>query len=620
MLKLGQARPALRRVLALDAGSRCLKLLLAETEFGRLHIRKEELIDLEAEGLVSAEELKAHLQTVLHEWGHPPLALVVPQHLSISQVIDLPLAPESEVRKLIEDETIKLSGLSETRIVYDFVRTDAPGKNRQQFWVTLSQEGHIRDCIQRLGVEKEDLCEVTTTGNALIASFRATCPQSARAILVHLGAQSTVIVVLLAGQGAFAATFQMGSDFLTRSLARVSRTAETAAEALKREKDLLNGRDASAEFAGVVDGWAAELKRQLNEWFDARPALVGEAGSFEMIACGGGFEQPGLIEYVNRSAGLRLQAWPRSGPRDGAYPSKRFHIAYGTALQALGYSAQPVSLLPDDYRVAWQKRLVLQRFEFGSLALAAACALLLAVGTWHKLSLIAHKEAMRAKVTAAQDTVQENDQLTGELVTEYEGLRPLFAAQQNTLDTLKTLALLQESRSNRSFWYVLVADQQTYFTRPVLVTTNKAASTNQVIAPLGPPRPAPGESLTLSALATNTVPPKPGLIAELCIPEDPEFTRRLLSQLVSDLQRQRLFAKVDLLSDDLRRSLADPKVVLPPDRDFVLALDFAETDFQLPLKAKKPVAASPPRTGPKRGPRPTGPTSEDGEGLNPNPQ
>ena len=44
-----------RRVLALDAGSRCIKLLLAESDFGRLHILKEELIDLQAEGLVSAD-------------------------------------------------------------------------------------------------------------------------------------------------------------------------------------------------------------------------------------------------------------------------------------------------------------------------------------------------------------------------------------------------------------------------------------------------------------------------------------------------------------------------------------------------------------------------------------
>ena len=185
MLKLDRMRPPVRRVLALDAGSRCIKLLLAESDFGRLRILKEELIDLQAEGLVSADEIKAHLQASLDEWGRPPLALVLPQHLSISQVIDLPLAPESEVEKMIEDETIKLSGVSESRIVYDFVRTETAAKNRQQFWVTLSQEGDIRERILRLGVEQEDLCEVTTTANALIAAYRAASPLS---VARHSGA------------------------------------------------------------------------------------------------------------------------------------------------------------------------------------------------------------------------------------------------------------------------------------------------------------------------------------------------------------------------------------------------------------------------------------------------
>src|SRR5512133_3944131 len=82
--------PPVRRVLALDSGSRRLKLLLAESDFGRLRILKEELIDLQAEGLVSAEEIKTHLQTALENWGAPALALVIPEHLSISQVVDLP--------------------------------------------------------------------------------------------------------------------------------------------------------------------------------------------------------------------------------------------------------------------------------------------------------------------------------------------------------------------------------------------------------------------------------------------------------------------------------------------------------------------------------------------------
>ncbi|HSA10825.1 MAG TPA: pilus assembly protein PilM [Candidatus Paceibacterota bacterium] len=597
-------RPPVRRVLALDAGSRCIKLLLAESDFGRLRVLKEELIDLQAEGLVAPDEIKAHLQASLEEWGRPPLALILPQHVSISQVIDLPLAPESEVEKMIHDETVKLGGVSESRIVYDFVRTETAAKNRQQFWVTLSQEGDVRERILRLGVEQEDLCEVTTTANALIAAYRAASPLSSRAILVHLGAQTTVVAVVVAGQGVFATSFQMGGDFFTRSLSRLRNCSEESAESVKRTDNLLIGPEACPAFASVVDGWVAELKRQLNEWFDHNPILAPEAASFQLVASGGAFDQPGLIDYLKEQAGLNLQPWPQGAQPEAVLPSKRFEVAYGAALQALGYSTQPVSLLPDDYRIAWRKRLIRQRLELTSLGLAVLCLLVLAFGTWHQISLFSRKQALLTKVLAAQEAVEANDALAAELCLEYESFRPVFASQQNTLDTLKTFALLQESRSNRSFWYMLLADQQSYFNQPPgPYATNKLSRTNVFGPVTSRARGAAAEFSAVSAASTNLSPAKPGYIAELCIPEDADGARRVRRELVDELKRQPLFSKVDLLSDDLRRNLADPKVIVP-ERDFVLALDFATVEFQQPLPPRKPLPGLAPRTATRSGPRP----------------
>jgi Tfp pilus assembly PilM family ATPase len=600
-LKFSRVRAPVGQVLAVDVGSRRIKLLLAGNDFGRLSIIKEEAIDLSEEGLVSPDEIKAHLQTVLGQWGRPPLALVLPQHLSISQVVDLPLAPESEVEKLIQDETIKLSGVSDSRIVYDFVRTETLAANRQQFWVTLCQEGDIRERIQRLGVENEDLCEITTTANALIAAFRAASPLTSRAVLVHAGAQTTVVVILLAGQGAFATSFQMGGDFFTRALARERGCPEEKAEILKRAEDLLNGPKADPELVTVVDGWIAELKRQLNDWFQHNAGNA-DASSFELIASGGVFDQPGFLEYIKRKAGMALQSWPKASQSDTASPTKGFEVAFGTALQALGYSAQPVSLLPENYRVAWQKRLSLERLEFATFALVGICALLLALGTWHKMSLINRKTALREKVRAGQQDVYANDSLTADLINEYESMRPVYAAQQTTLDILKSMSLLQQSRSNRTLWYVLLADQQSYFSAypPLLGSTN--AQTNIVMTM--------AERLTRLFGApplglTNSSPAKPGLIAELCVPEEAETARVALSQIVKELKQQKLFSKVDLLSDDLRRNLADPKVTIT-DRDFVLSLDFSQTEFQQSLRKKSA------RTSPRATARPTSTGTDDG--------
>jgi Tfp pilus assembly PilM family ATPase len=589
--KFNGVRPPVRRVLALDGGDRRFKLLLAQSDFGRFRILKQEMMDVQAEGLVNAEEIREHLQSVLAKWGSPPLALTLPQHLSTSQIIDVPQAPESEVEKLIADETVKLSGVTESRIVYDFVRTGTSGNHRQQFWVTLCQEGDIRERILRLGLEQEDLCEVTTTANALIAAFCAASPHSQRAILVHLGAQTTVVVIILAGQGAFATSFQMGGDFLTRALARQQSCSPEAAEDLKRKKDFLNGGGAATELTAAVDGWTAELKRQLNEWFQANPALVAEVSSFRLIATGGGFDQPGLLKYLEIAGGLVFHPWPEN-MAEGLVAERGFEVALGTALQALGYGSQPVSLLPDDYRLAWRKRLSRQRFELASFVLVAVCAIFLGIGSWHKLSLINTKEELLEKVKAGQRAFDENAALTDDLVTEYENLRPLCAAQQNTMDTLKTFALLQHSRSNRSFWYVLIADQHSYFTMPpALLSTNRPAKTNLIGAALEAAQAAPlGFRASVLAL-TNQAPAKPGMIAELCVPGDAETARQVVAAVVYGLKQELLFSKVDLVSDDLRRSLADSKVTVT-DRYYSLSLDFAQTDFQQPVHLKKPANSS----------------------------
>ncbi|MGH7969590.1 MAG: pilus assembly protein PilM [Limisphaerales bacterium] len=608
---LGGVRPPVRRVLALDGGSRQFKLLLAETDFGRFRILKQEMFDLQAEGLVSPEEIKSHLQGLMEQWGNPPLALSLPQHLSISQVIDVPTTPEREVERLIADETVKLSGVTESRIVYDFVRTGTSSESRQQFWVTLCQEADIRERIARLGLEQEEICEVTTTANALLAAYCVAAPESKRAILVHLGAQTTVVAILLDGHGASATSFQMGGDFFTRALARLNECSPETAEQRKREKDLIKD---SPEFAEVVDGWVAELKRQLNEWFQANPGLVGQVATFQLVASGGGFEQPGLLKYIEGSAGLVFKPWPTGKPDPGTL-RRGFEIAFGTALQALGYSTQPVSLLPEDYRLAWRKRLIRQRIELASLALIVVCAVLLGFGSWRKLSLIHTKEALLTKVRAGQRAFDENAALTDDLLGEYENLRPLFAAQQNTMDTLKTLALLQQSRSNHSFWYVLVADQQSYFTMPpALLSTNRPAKTNLIGAALEAAQATPFSLRSSILPLTNSAPAKPGLIAELCVPGDSETARQVLSEVVNGLKQQLLFSKVDLLSDDLRRSLADPKVVVT-DRSFALSLDFAQTDFQQPVRLKPQPGANGSKSGRRAGRPAWPPAGPDGGGA-----
>ncbi len=577
-----------RRVLAIDAGTRNIRLLLAGADFRRLHILRQEVVDVAKEGLTTPEETKAYFHAILGEWGSPPVVMVLPQHLSTSHAIDLPVAPDVEVKKLIGDEAVKLGGVSESRIIYDFVRTHAETGGRQQFWVTLAQEGDIRDRLARFGVEGEQLCEVTTTANALIAAFRAASPDAERALLVHIGAQTTVLIIVIAGQGGFATSFQMGGDFFTRSLARQLSSPEDQAEVIRHSKNLLLGPDASPAFIETVDGWVTEFDQQLREWFRSHP---GASGGFDVISSGGGFNQPGLRDYLNRRTGLDIRDWPASGSNRDTAPQAGFEVAYGAALQALGRGGPSPSLLPEDYRQAWKRYLNLQRLERASLVMALLILMLLGLGIWKKVNLIEAKQGWLAKIKYGQELFELNRALRTDLANEYNLVRPVFAQEQQTVDTLRVFGLLQQSRSNRAFWFVLLADQQSYFSYPpASLTTNRPPSTNAAAITVVPLRisAAPEFPATNHVTGTNSVSPRSGFIAELTVPEDAEAARKTLRELVGQLGKQETFSRADLLSDDLRRELADHKVILP-DRHFALRLDLARTEFNKPVPGPAPI-------------------------------
>lgn len=607
MLRPARLQLPVRRVLAVDAGSRRLKLTLVKSSFGRVQILREESIDLSEEGLVTTDELKNQLQTVLEDWGHPPLALTLSEHLSTSHIIELPQAPESEVRKLIEDEAVKLSGVSDSAIVYDFVRVESAVPNRQQFWVTLAKERDIEERVKQLGFENADLCDVSTTANALAAAYRAASPESSAAVLVHFGAQNTLIVVLAHAQTIYAGSFPVGGDNFTRTVAAARNCTVEEAESFKREINAFTGAQSIPELAELVDGWAAEIQRQIRAGLAPGPDAI-EIPALPLVASGVGFDQPGLLEYLQRRHDLSVAAWPAHAN----LPARGLEIAYGTALQALGLTTQPISLLPATRRVVWQQQLTTQKFAVANVALLALCFVMLGIGIWQKFSLVREQKSLLTKIEAGSEMLRLNQTLSARLQGEYENLRPLLQYRQNTRDVLETLALLEQTRSNRSFWYVLLADQHSYFQQSAETLTNLAPP---FIAPASSSPWLSFEGPFPSVFATNGSPAKPGLIVELCVPENLYDARRILSSIVNDLKPAPIFSKVDLLSDDLRRDLADPKVILAS-RHFALSLDFAATEFHPVKPAPRSRADSSPARG-NRWARPGPEKTEAGSPLLP---
>jgi Tfp pilus assembly PilM family ATPase len=552
-----------KRLLAIDPGSRCLKVLLVEEMLGRVSVLRHEIIEHHEGGLVTEDEITRHAQTVLRELGEEPVALALPHYRALSQVTDLPASGNTEIRRLVEAETVKLSGLGESNIVFDYVGLGVFGKHENPFWLTLCREGEVQRQIERCGLSHADLCEVTTTANALIAAWQAVHPQRDPAVLVDFGAAGTVVAILLEGQAVYTTTFPIGGDSLTEAVATQRDCAFEAAEALKRACDVAAHPSELAALTTGLDGWLSELRGVLAEWAREHPDLALPADACPVVLSGGASRQPGLLDYLNRQGTLRFQSWPERSDEDGS--GDRFAVAYGTALQALGRSRQPASLLPTEVRDYWRKQHSLHLFHSVTFFVLALVALVLALGTWQKLAELLDKRSLLADSRTALEKARLTDDLSRQLAERYDRLRPVLQRQEQTLNTLQSLALLQQVRSNQSFWYVLFADQESYYTAPPWGATNAPGPTNVIVAPTAAP--------------TNVPPLKDGFVAELCVPEEGDAQRRTLSRVVTELKRSPLFKNVDSLSADRRRAVADTNVVLA-DRHFALELEVAENPFR----------------------------------------
>jgi Tfp pilus assembly PilM family ATPase len=572
--------------MAVDPGSHSIKILLVEELFGRVRVLRSRLVDLQEEGLLSGEEIQRHVQEVLRDFGSHPVALTLPQHQSLSQVVDLQAAVGAEVRRLIEEETVKLSGLSESAIIYDYAPLGPFGKYHCPYWVTLCQETEVLQEVRRIGLAEEDICEVTTTANALAAAYRTTPPGSDRVVLVDLGATNTVVAVLNGHQAVHASSFPLGSEGFTEEIAARRNCSLEGAESIKSSEDLLNETNGNAPLAARVGIWFRELQRVINESHAEQEGGASPSDAGQVVLSGGGALQPGLIDHLNRLGATRFSLWPsEEDPQDRPVPA-RFAVAFGTALQAFGKNPQSASLLPVELRAAWKKHRTLELLHSGSAMVVVLTALLLAFGTWQKLRWLSHKKTLLAETQTALEKARATDSLTGLLFQQYEALRPILQRQRETWDTLKAVSALQQARSNQSFWYLLFADEQSYYSARLPASTN-------------PPAPA--------TTATNFPPPRYGFVAEICVPEEPEAMRRTLSQIVTDLKKYPLFRNVDALSADRRRNLVDPKLVVP-DRTAALELELVENAFhvaQKPLERRVPLG---PELRPP--PRPSGRSPE----------
>ncbi len=550
-----------QRCIAVDLGQSRIKAVLAERKGSRIDVLHAFTLDLQEEGLLTQEETNRHISRILLEMGDYPVAMVVPQHIAVSHLIALPAESKARWEKLIEEETQKLTGLSENSIVYDYFRLRPVLRQRNPVWVTVGREKELEDQIRRLQGSELEIGEVTNAGNALASAFIATQPPEKRIFLADIGATATTVVVLERMQPVYATAFPFGGELFTGALARDLGQEYDDAEVTKKTEFLFSEYDPCPEFVQAVERWQQELEKGISEW--VRDQGDESEEPVKVALSGGGSLQPGFVQYLTEHSRIKYVTWRDSA---GGVDPQTYALAYGAALSGLRMSPVSISLLPRPLRI--------RRTRSNQIAIlnTAAGILLLVLFAVFFADASARRRAIEMKAERVEnlEAALAKSESIGDLLArraeEYNRIVPVVQQQQRTVDLLKTIALMQRVRAeHEDVWFVSLADGRSYLNASVGERQPETAGTR-------------GQTETQDEERTRQGWNR--FVVELSIPGEPRAIHETLRQVVEILKSESTYRNVDTLPAGARKEIAAAEVTLP---EQTVSLNLELIPSQLPL-------------------------------------
>lgn len=573
-----------RRCIAVDLGQSRIKAILAERKAGRVEVLHAFTLDLQEEGLLTMEEANRHLRRILLEMGDYPISLVIPQHIAISHLISLPAEGRGGWERMVEAETQKLVGLSESTIVYDYFRLHPFRKNRNPVWVTVARERDLDVQLKRVQGPSLTVAEVTNAGNALASAYLATQPSADRVVLADIGAASTTVILLDGRQPVYATSFPLGGELLTEAIASASRTGFEEGETGKKSGLLFRSNAGEAGFPDAIDSWHQQLQKVISEGLKEGPDP--EEEPVTVMLSGGVSLQTGFLESLREKSPLRYSFW--SDEAFGIEP-QTYAVAYGGALAGLKMAPVRCSLLPRALRQRHFRARQITLFNaLAGLLLVALFILLLADASVRRGAL-EQRSGEIEDLREAYDQSRMVTELLADRQRQYERAVPIVQQEKKTRDLLRTIGLMQRAREERELWFVLLADGDSYDAGTTVSTASPARP-----VPNEPRNRQPFQAASAPAAEAEAAIPDRSwrrFVLELSVPGDAWETHNILRDIVGSLAAEALFENVDTLAVSDRKPVANPAVTLP-DQTYSLNLELAASPAIVSVDATAPEASA----------------------------
>jgi len=555
--------PPARRFLAVDVGSRCVKALLVSNLFGRLRVHAHRVIGLDETSQPGTAGWPRVLRELQDELGLHPLVISVPQHATDSQVLDLPGADARTIRQQIQADVVKLSGLTESAIIYDYGQLAPYAQYANPYWVTHAREAEVLSVVRHFETWPEDVFELSATANALVAAYREAQPAPTNVLLVDLGSSGTEVAIVYQGQGVYVTSFAVGGLLFSEQIRTERQCPPMEAEFAKNTENLLSAAGAMPALRQLVDRWHGELVRILDDWLSEHPSLNITASQFDVLLCGGEAELPGLLDYLRANSVLTFRTWAELPAFPPIQPAGQFAVAFGLACELFRRGGPSASLVPEELRVARKEQDAVQLLHAGTFLVLAITALVLAFGTWQKYYFIREVETQLSQAQAALQLARQTDRLKLQLAAQYEEIRPVLARQRQTVAALETLGMIVNHPLPTNSWFVLFGDADSYYGEPA-----PPAGTNTA--------PAAPAVTAFTARLTNA------FIAEFSTGLDAASARVVLSEMIDRFKTNANFRKVDILSADQRRRLVKDSVIVP-EGHYAVSFTLTDNEFMRPF-------------------------------------
>lgn len=552
--------------IVVDIGSRWIKCIRYVIKRGILVTSGSQKIDIQEEGLLSAEEIGEAIRKALGPVASEPLALVLPNDSAVSQVMDLPEFSSDDRSSKFEEEVLDLIGLSRARCVYDGTPLKAFGGYQAPQWITVAKEESLSRRISPLLGQGLRIEAATTTGNALIAAFQHTYPKVEEACLVDLGATQSTVVHIVGGQPVQLATFAEGGEKWVEALLEPEKEAFEETETRLFRDDLFAEPEAGRLLRASVEAWRARVLEQIGEWSADSGAPADSPGRDVQVYLFGGYSAvKGLLAALNGPVGITWQT-PKSEALQTGGGAPIWAPAYGAVLLAAGISRHKASILPRSLVNMRQRRLTSVRLRTFTVCFFVLLAVFLLGAVVKQRARLDNLTTANQQAQTTLSEIQASTALLEQRDTLAKRIEPIVGAQLNSIRTLETFEKLLQVKRNFDFTMIQFSDRHTYFGGAEAQTRNEALGRNGL-----EPADNPSRHRTRA------------YVVELMVSGSQAERLQALGDIVGSLREDRYFSNVDRLvgleftTDSLQQMTADDEV-------YALLLTLADEPFSLRRK------------------------------------